>query len=75
MTYKIETVKQEGVTLSGMIWMLLRRQPHGYIAKVLEANPGIADAGAHLPVGTKVKFPLEDVPVPMVSEKGVRLWD
>ena len=76
MTTKIETVQREGLTLSKMIWALLGRQPAGYAEIVLAANPGLAALGPELPVGTKIAFPLDEVPSDSQQvEQAVRLWD
>ena len=67
-------VEGEGITVSKMAWRLLKRQPEGYVERVYAMNPGIADLGPVLPVGTIVEFPLENIPAapqPVV----VRLWD
>jgi len=72
---RIETVTQEGVTLSRMIWSLLRRQPKGYLEIVLGQNPGLAALGPELPVGTKVVFPLDKVPTEDPVEQATRMWD
>lgn len=73
-TFKTETVTSEGFTLARMVWRLLRRQPRGYVERVHDANPGLAALGPELPVGTVVKFPLEDIE-PANQPKAVRLWD
>lgn len=76
MTTKIETIKAEGFTLPRLVWALLRRQPVGFVEKVLDANPGLAALGPFLPVGTKVKIPLDEVPAETAAaETVVRLWD
>lgn len=72
---RVEIVKQEGVTLARMIWSMFRRQPRGYLEVVLAANQDLAALGPELPVGTKVVFPLDKVPVQEPTEQVVRLWD
>ncbi|WP_420408709.1 tail protein X [Hoeflea sp.] len=68
-----ETVGMEGMTLSQVIWKRFRRQPLGYIERVLELNPGIS-AGIILSVGTVIKLPL-DLPTETAETEVVRLWD
>ncbi len=43
-----------------------------YVEQLLEANPGLADAGPELPAGMTLTMP--DIVTPAVTE-GVRLWD
>ena len=75
MTQRIETVNSEGFRLSGLIWQLLKRQPRGYAEQVLDANPGLAALGPILPVGTVVKFPLDNIPSETPVTEAIRLWD
>lgn len=74
-TYRLETVTAEGFTLSQLVWRLLGRQPAGYVEMVYELNYGLADLGAHIPVGTEIKFPVDDIPDETEAEEVVRLWD
>ena len=45
----------------------------GVTEEVLEANPGLADLGVELPVGTQIDLP--DSPSHGVSSTGLKLWD
>lgn len=45
----------------------------GYVEAVLEANPGLAAAGAVLPLGTRIDLPAFAVAPP--PTRSVRLWD
>jgi len=74
-TIKTVTVTGEGVTLSAMVWRLLKRQPVGFVEAVLDFNPGLAKLGAYLPVGTVVNFPLDAIPTQQPTRQVVRLWD
>jgi phage tail protein X len=74
MTQRTETVRSEGLTLPRLVWRLLRKQPRGYVEKVLDLNPGLADLGPELPVGTVVKLPLDEV-TPAAQPKAIRMWD
>lgn len=69
------TVRSEGMTVSRIIWQFLRRQPPGYLEQVLVANPGLADKGPLLPVGTVINMPLEAIPPVQQPRKLVRLFD
>lgn len=76
MTTRTETVIAEGFTLSRMVWRLFGRLPEGYVERLLELNPGLADLGEYLPVGTKIVFPLDQVTSDQASRPVVvRLWD
>lgn len=75
MTIEIVEIKIEGITLSNAIWRKYRRQPAGFIEKVLALNPGLSER-IFIPVGTKIKFPVEDVVNTAVATPNVvRLWD
>ena len=54
-----DTVMIEGLTLANIIWRKYRRQPVGFIEKVLDLNPGLS-AAETVPVGTVIRFPIED---------------
>ena len=69
------TVRGEGMTLALLIWRHMKRQPEGYLERVLVANPGLADAGAFLPVGTRIVLPLDLPSVESEADRVVTLWD
>ena len=67
------TVAGDGITVSNLVWRRFRRRATGVAEAVLAANPGLADAGPFIPVGTKVRFPaMEDVPA---TSAVITLWD
>lgn len=73
-----EVVKAEGFTLSQIIWRLLRRQPDGFVEAVLAFNPGLADLGYEIPVGTIIRIPVDSIPQAdeQPSQRDiVNLWD
>lgn len=70
-----ETVTSDGLTLPLLIWRLLKRQPVGYVERVYDLNRGLAALGPVLPVGTKIIFPIEDIPAETAAPKVVKLWD
>lgn len=75
MTEKTIIISAEGLTLSRVVWQFLRKQPVGYLERVLMLNTGLADAGAILPVGTVVRLPVDAVSDSAATRKVVRLWD
>lgn len=69
------TVESEGVTVALIVWQRVRRPVAGLVEATLAANPGLADLGDFLPVGTVVRLP---VPPPEQRTPRVtptRLWD
>ena len=71
---RTEIVQSEGLTLSLIVWRLFKRKPDGYVERVLARNPGLAELGPFLPVGTKVVLPLDVEPAPK-ARLVTRLWD
>jgi phage tail protein X len=69
------TVKTEGITLSLLVWQFMKAQPAGYVERVLLLNPGLADLGARLPVGTQVVLPLAPAANERAASVVVTLWD
>jgi len=66
------TVRSEGFTLSRIIWRRFRRPMEGLVEQTLDANPGLADLGPILPVGTTFRLPVPQArPKPVVV---TRLW-
>lgn len=52
-----------------------RTHSGGVVEKVLEANPGLADRGPILPLGTRVTLPdLPTVTAPAATA-AIKLWD
>ncbi|TVR06618.1 MAG: phage tail protein [Salinarimonadaceae bacterium] len=70
---KLVTIESEGLTVSLLVWRLFRRKPEGYVERVYEMNPGLADVGPVLPVGIQIVFPL-DAPSTAPRRRVVRLW-
>lgn len=73
--YIAETIKAERMTLSQVIWRLLRRQPVGYIDRVMAFNQDLSLQGPFLQVGTVVKLPVEDIEDRARGPEVIRLWD
>lgn len=74
MTVIVDTVMIEGLTLANVIWRKYRRQPAGFIEKVLDLNPGLCSS-IEIPVGTVIKFPIEEIAKAAAKRDVVRLWD
>lgn len=65
-----DIVAMEGDTVDSIAFA--RFGAHGMEVAIFEANPGLADFGATLPIGTIVRVPVPGVPDRAVS---TRLWD
>lgn len=61
----------QGDTLDYVCWKLYGQQS-GAVEAVLEANPGLADLGEVIPVGTKITMP--DLAKPETEVQPIRLW-
>lgn len=71
----IETViiQGEAITASLLVWRRFRKPMPGLVERVLDINPGLADAGVFLPLGAAVKIPIPVArPAPEVTP--IRLW-
>lgn len=68
-------VRGDNLTLSLLVWRRFRRKPQGYVERVLDMNPGLAELGPILPPGTEVVFPIEVAETRPAERKVVRLWD
>lgn len=61
----------QGETLDALCWRLYGRTA-GVTEAVLEANPGLADLGPHLPQGHRIVLPTQ---APQPQRQAVALWD
>lgn len=69
----METVRaDQGDTVDAICWRYYGRTA-GVTEAVLEANPGLADIGAVLPMGHAVKLP--DIEQQQEQNNTVNLWD
>ena len=59
-------------TVDAICWREYGRSS-GIVEKVLEANPGLAELGAFLSMGTEVILP--DIEVPQQIKQTIQLWD
>lgn len=62
---------QQGDTLDYICWKFYGQQS-GAVELVLEANPGLADAGAIIPLGTVIVLP--EIQKPATDTQPIRLW-
>lgn len=67
------TVEGDGLTVSVIVWRRFKRPMLGLVEAIYDLNPGLADLGQTLPVGTSF-----DMPIPIPREQQVldpiRLW-
>ena len=67
------TVEGDGLTVSVIVWRRFKRTMPGLVEAIYDQNPGLADLGQILPVGTSF-----DMPIPIPREQQVldpiRLW-
>lgn len=67
------TVEGEFVTVSLIVWRRFKHPMPGLVAEVLDLNPGLADLGPYLPVGTRFDMPVPTPREPTILEP-VKLW-
>lgn len=67
------TVKGDGLTVSVIVWRRFKRPMLGLVEAVYDLNPGLADLGQTLPVGTSFQMP---IPIPREQQvlDPIRLW-
>ena len=67
------TVEGEGLTLSLIVWRRFHRPMPKLVEKIVDRNPGLAELGPILPVGTRF-----DMPIPAPEQDpvlpAIRLW-
>lgn len=66
-------VEGEGLTVSLLVWRKFRRPMPGLAERILDLNPGLADLGAFIPVGTEVLVPIP-TPRPAKVVEPVTVW-
>jgi len=72
--YETYTVDSEVLTVDLILWRKYRRPIDGLVERTLVLNPGLAEQGNYLPLGTELKIPYV-APPKTVTQKLVRLWD
>ena len=67
------TIEGEFITVSLIVWRRFRRPVPGLVEEIHDINPGLANLGAFLPVGTTFNMP---VPTPRATAilDPIKLW-
>lgn len=67
------TVDGDALTLSTIVWRRFKRPMPGLVEQILDLNPGLADQGQFLTVGTTFSMP---IPIPREQQvlDPIRLW-
>jgi phage tail protein X len=67
------TVLGEDLTVSLIVWRRFHRPMPGLVERTLDINPGLADLGHYLPLGTEFYLP---IPVPRGEAilDPIKLW-
>ena len=67
------TVEGDGLTVSVIVWRRFKRPMPGLVEAIYDLNPGLADLGQTLPVGTRFEMP---IPIPREQQvlDPIRLW-
>lgn len=75
MSEVIERVTVEGafLTVSLIVWRRFKRPMPGLVEAVHDINPGLADLGVFLPVGTVFDMPIPTPREPVILDP-IRLW-
>ena len=75
MTEVVETVTVEGelLTVSLIVWRRFKRPMPGLVEAIHDLNPGLADLGTWLPVGTVFAVPIPTPRKPPLLDP-IRLW-
>lgn len=68
-------VKGDDIALDLLLWRRFKSYRPGFVERVLDANPGLADLGPILPIGTEVTVPLDAPELKPAERPVVRLWD
>ncbi len=68
-------VEQEGISLDLLIWRRFQTRTPGLVERTLVLNPGLADLGLILPLGTAVVVPIPASENASEQRPAVRLWD
>ncbi len=67
------TAAGDGLTVSLIVWRRFHRPMPGLVEEIYALNPGLAEHGQYLPIGTTF-----DMPIPIPRDEAVldpiRLW-
>lgn len=72
---EIITVQGDEISVDLIVFRRFRRPMPGLVERILDLNPGLAELGPYLPVGTVVEIPIDAPNREPVEEEAVRLWD
>lgn len=67
------TVEGDFITVSLIVWRRFKRPMPGLVEKTLTINPGLADLGSFLPVGTAFNLPVPAPREPAILDP-IKLW-
>jgi phage tail protein X len=67
------TVEGDFITVPLLVWRRFKRPMPGLVEMILDRNPGIADLGPYLPLGTVVEMPIPTPRAPAVLPP-IKLW-
>jgi phage tail protein X len=67
------TIEGDGLTVSLIVWRRFRQPMPGLVEQIYRLNPGLADLGETLPVGTSFLLPIPAVE-PEQALEPIRLW-
>lgn len=67
------TVEGDGLTVATLVWRRFKRPMPWLVEVIYDQNPGLADLGQTLPVGTSFEMP---IPIPREQQvlDPIRLW-
>ena len=67
------TVEGDALTVSLIVWRRFHRPMPGLVEQIYDMNPGLADLGQTLPVGTRFEML---IPIPRAQQvlDPIRLW-
>ena len=74
MTIERIEVTGAGLTVSRLIWNRFKAPSPETLGKIYDLNPGLADMGTHIPIGTTVLMPVPDSSDDTVVEH-ITLWN
>lgn len=67
------TIEGDGLTVSLIVWRRFRQPMPGLVEQIYRLNPGLAELGETLPVGTSFLLPIPAVE-PEQALEPIRLW-
>jgi phage tail protein X len=64
---------RQGDTVDGLLWREMRLGPQD-LGPIFDANPGLAQLGPVLPLGTAVRVPITTTAAPTILPL-IQIWD